>query len=508
MNATAQVQARPAPRPSVTPVGSDLLQRKCACGGTPGPSGECAECRKKRLQRRSKGQAGPSSVPPVVHDVLRSPGRPLDAATRAFMEPRFGHDFGGVRVHADARATASARAVNALAYTVGQDVVFGAGQYAPETGAGRRLLAHELAHTVQQHGTTGPAQGTGRDFAAQTMEREAEAQASRVASGRAAEPAQLQAKIGTARLQRLGDPTQAPAGMACPLAPDSPMGGGGTVMFGKAARTLTPGLQAGIAAFVGSWQASGANADVRVDGYASAEGTQAFNWQLSCDRALAVAREMITPSGSGAGPGIPSSFITVFAQGETTEFSATTPDPNRRAVISVTFPAPVPAPPAVPSCTTPTNPDQSGSAFNPTTAGEIEVASTNPFDAWQANSAADGSFAAARASGLPGAYLGPQDAFRHCIWNCFMAQRIGASEAEKFGTGHENSGPSAVPFDNQMDLHNNSVGRSLGGPGADCAAACASAVASGQLRTIRGPQTRPPSPVTTPCIGPSNQPWP
>src|SRR5512134_3274935 len=89
-------------------------------------------------------------APPVVHEVLHSPGQPLDAATRAFMEPRFGVDFGGVRVHADARAAESARAVNALAYTVGRSVVFGAGQYAPSTAQGQRLLAHELVHTLQQ----------------------------------------------------------------------------------------------------------------------------------------------------------------------------------------------------------------------------------------------------------------------------------------------------------------------------------------------------------------------
>ena len=89
---------------------------------------------------------------PIVHDVLRSPGRPLDAATRAAMEPRFGHDFGKVRVHTDTRANESAHAVNALAYTVGPQIVFGAGHYRPGTTTGRQLLAHELTHVVQQQG--------------------------------------------------------------------------------------------------------------------------------------------------------------------------------------------------------------------------------------------------------------------------------------------------------------------------------------------------------------------
>lgn len=113
--------------------------------------GECEECRKKRLQRKATSQAGQTAVPPIVHDVLRSPGRPLDPTTRAFMEPRFGHNFSHVRVHTDAQAAESAHAVNALAYTVGQDVVFGAGQYAPSSNTGKALLAHELTHVVQQN---------------------------------------------------------------------------------------------------------------------------------------------------------------------------------------------------------------------------------------------------------------------------------------------------------------------------------------------------------------------
>jgi hypothetical protein len=79
-------------------------------------------------------------------------GRPLATPVREFFEPRFGHGFGDVRVHTDAQAARSARSLNALAYTVGTDVVFAEGQYAPETQAGRTLLAHELTHVVQQRG--------------------------------------------------------------------------------------------------------------------------------------------------------------------------------------------------------------------------------------------------------------------------------------------------------------------------------------------------------------------
>jgi flagellar motor protein MotB len=110
----------------------------------------------KQVQTKSShaGDSGGMAAPPIVHDVLRSPGRPLDTATRAFMEPRFGHDFGKVRVHADARAAEAASSINARAFTSNRSVVFGANQYAPQTESGRRLVAHELTHVVQQRAPT------------------------------------------------------------------------------------------------------------------------------------------------------------------------------------------------------------------------------------------------------------------------------------------------------------------------------------------------------------------
>jgi hypothetical protein len=129
-----------------------VVQRKCACGGIPGLAGECNECRMKRLslQGHTVDRTAASSVLPVVREVLRSPGRPLDPDTRAFMEPRFGHDFRRVRVHADARAAQSAQDINARAYTVGDHIAFGARQYAPQTEVGKHLLAHELMHVIQR----------------------------------------------------------------------------------------------------------------------------------------------------------------------------------------------------------------------------------------------------------------------------------------------------------------------------------------------------------------------
>lgn len=102
----------------------------------------------KDLQRKANGPTATAEAPAIVYDVLKSPGHPLDPATRTFMESRFDHDFSGVRLHTDARAAESARAVHARAYTVGSDIVVGAGQL-NHAGA-PWLMAHELAHVRQQ----------------------------------------------------------------------------------------------------------------------------------------------------------------------------------------------------------------------------------------------------------------------------------------------------------------------------------------------------------------------
>ncbi|HEX6178676.1 MAG TPA: DUF4157 domain-containing protein, partial [Thermoanaerobaculia bacterium] len=92
-------------------------------------------------------------VPNVVRDALRTGGQPLDASSRALMESQLGHDFGDVRVHTGSAAARSAAAVGAQAYTVGTEIAFGAGRFAPTTADGHSLLAHELTHVVQQRGS-------------------------------------------------------------------------------------------------------------------------------------------------------------------------------------------------------------------------------------------------------------------------------------------------------------------------------------------------------------------
>jgi hypothetical protein len=122
-----------------------------------GPSCHCAHCQDQQDHlRRSPTDnppaAVPSVAPPIVHDVLKAPGQPLAPGLRAAMEGRFGQDFSAVRLHTGPEADHSATAVGARAYTVGSDIVFGAGQYAPATIAGQHLLAHELTHVLQQRG--------------------------------------------------------------------------------------------------------------------------------------------------------------------------------------------------------------------------------------------------------------------------------------------------------------------------------------------------------------------
>ncbi|MBW4518160.1 MAG: DUF4157 domain-containing protein [Scytolyngbya sp. HA4215-MV1] len=126
---------------SFSSVHASTAQRKCTA---------CEE--EDKLQRKESGSMGgtPATVPPVVHEVLSSPGQPLGMTERAFMEPRFGQDFSDVRVHTDAKAAESAAAVQARAYTVGNNIVFGG----KESPSDLPVLAHELTHVVQQSGAS------------------------------------------------------------------------------------------------------------------------------------------------------------------------------------------------------------------------------------------------------------------------------------------------------------------------------------------------------------------
>jgi len=131
-------------RMPLTPVNN--IMRKCSA---------CEEKEKEGVQRKDNGggNASGKAAPSIVSNVLASGGgQPMERGTKQFMESRFGQDFSQVRIHTDARAAESASAIQARAYTSGRNVVFGSGEYQPESQDGRRLLAHELVHVGQQGG--------------------------------------------------------------------------------------------------------------------------------------------------------------------------------------------------------------------------------------------------------------------------------------------------------------------------------------------------------------------
>lgn len=241
--AAVKTPSPPAAKPTLTPAPSRLLQRTCACGGAPGVDGECEACRRKRLtlQRSAATSAPARGVPSIVHDVLSSPGQPLDAGTRSFMESRFGHDFGSVRVHTGDHAAQSARAVNALAYTVGQDIVFDEGRYQPSTPGGQRLLAHELAHTVQQRGLQTYSADVTIDHSAESRyEREAEHAADLISNGLSISQGSLGRSNRSGLVQRHPDPRT-----TCPAPPNAQrVSAGGEAVWGPANRAIEQAYRA------------------------------------------------------------------------------------------------------------------------------------------------------------------------------------------------------------------------------------------------------------------------
>jgi hypothetical protein len=165
-----------------------IKRKQCHCDGVYGASDMCAECAAKQgpVQRNAAQASGPSRVPPsLTQAIQRSGGERLPDASRAYMESALGADLSGVRIHNDPDAAQAASDINARAFTVGQDVYFGTGQYEPGEKRGNRLLAHELTHTVQQESGTVTAQAdTPISSPADPLEHEAEAVAASIGSPR------------------------------------------------------------------------------------------------------------------------------------------------------------------------------------------------------------------------------------------------------------------------------------------------------------------------------------
>lgn len=137
-------------------VSSSAIQRKSNSGQQTLNSDKNVPSTQKKqgLQSMTRNQVDNINVPSVVKDVISSEGKTLDTNTRAYMGSHFGHDFSQVRVHTDTKAAGSSETVNARAYTVGNHIVFNTSEYKPGTLVGDALIAHELAHVVQQQGAS------------------------------------------------------------------------------------------------------------------------------------------------------------------------------------------------------------------------------------------------------------------------------------------------------------------------------------------------------------------
>jgi hypothetical protein len=191
---------QPPKTPALTrTIGSILQRQACETCEQKRKSGDIALQRFPTARGESKAQG---RTPIIVDEVLNTSGQPLDAFTRGVLEPRFGHDFSRVRVHTDSRAAESALQVNALAYTVGQHIIFGSGQYGPASQSGKRLLAHELAHVVQQ---SGQSQKLGQELRIDRPDSRQEAEAERLSGSLAA-----QESLSSAGFDKLSHAFQSP----------------------------------------------------------------------------------------------------------------------------------------------------------------------------------------------------------------------------------------------------------------------------------------------------------
>jgi outer membrane protein OmpA-like peptidoglycan-associated protein len=373
----ALIQPAAGMRPSQVPVAS--VQRMCA---------GCEDEEKKQVQAKSAPTRAAASADTyreassVLDVVGNGGGQPLTPQLRADMEAGLGADFSDVRIHTDAKAARSAAAISAQAYTLGNEIVFGPGSFAPESPEGRHTLVHELAHIQQQRKGPVPGRDTGSGVAvsdpSDSFEQEAEATASEVLDGlrpvagigppavgetegpsapraapraaqsvvsREAEALASHAASGAPSagssnrtLQRLGDLTKVPPSLTCPVASSTPASVFTSIPFARGSALIGPAGTFELDHVITAWHAAGSSPTIRVDGYASTEGKDEDNWRLSCARVEAVVAGL---TARPTGQTIPAAKVEVFAQGETNEFG-TALAPNRRVSISTLSPLPAP----------------------------------------------------------------------------------------------------------------------------------------------------------------------
>jgi hypothetical protein len=488
-----QIMRMPAGEVSAISRGKPSLQRKCVA---------CEEEDEKQILQRKDAASGVtaqaqiSMAPSSVSEAVNSPGQPLSNEARAFFEPRFGHDFSGVRVHSGAAAARSAHDVAAKAYTVGHNIVFSAGQYAPGTNEGERLLAHELTHVLQQQ--SGGAVLLQRQSAGVLHScREGEGPPAAESDPEGKGPHPLIYRGETKKRSRragVGDAQQLLNRFLTQLK--------------KEEFKCKPGADMdGIAAIRASLKQDPLEVDCR--------------FGPNTEKATLMFQRCVFPEERKEWDG----KIGPNTWRELDKLRA--PIPFEVPPIPFEVP-PIPKEPVEGKCKLPTNPDLSGSDFNPTTMGQVSAClsvHSTVCRAWEDD--ADEANKKADRSGLPGTPFGPRDAFRHSLWNCLMTQdtRTGldfaerSKLAERIATAHENDARGkAGSLDIDMDLHNNATGRKLGALGKDCVAECRRALEQGELRTLRGLEADnvargeklpPASPTVVPtCLGASDQPWP
>ena len=257
-----------------------------------------------------------TEAPPIVHDALSRSGQPLDATTRGFFEPRFGRSLVGVRVHTDWLAARSAEAVGARAYTVGRDIVFGEGFHAPGNATGRQLMAHEIAHVLQQN-SAGGHDGAGTSFSGSSTLR------------RACGP------------QAIGQPAGCEPG-------DKTFVDGAIFRFVVNCDDWAGGADAGLLDYI---QTIPVGSSIEIHGYASVDGPEAFNGNLAAARALK-ANALLAAAGAGA-PAV----TRLISHGAVPGNAA-----DRRSVVIRTVSI---ASPPVPVAPTPDSPAAGGPAASP-----------------------------------------------------------------------------------------------------------------------------------------------
>ncbi|MBL4605388.1 MAG: DUF4157 domain-containing protein, partial [Flavobacteriaceae bacterium] len=271
---------------------------------------KCNDCEKEGVQKKEDEEVQAKSdsqkhQKPSIENKLRNGngGGKMDATTQGEMEQGFGADFSQVNIHTNSEAAQMSQDIGAQAFTHGNDIYFNKGKYNPNSKDGKHLLAHELTHTIQQKGMV---QKKGISKTQDSIQRKA---------------------------------STPPADLACPVGNSSPSGSGENLSFPVSGSNFTANQELGINNFVRNWHLS--KEQIRIDGYASVDGPETSNWHLSCQRALTARHYLMNPTDGSQG--IPGSFISMFAHGETSQFGSLVQ--NRR--VSINLPTKLPVRPVI-----------------------------------------------------------------------------------------------------------------------------------------------------------------